>query len=438
MKSSSLSTLPKNALQKFQHLPKFLKIGSIIVITVLLWFGWTRIKSSQNTAPAYQTATVSKNALIISVSVSGQVSNANSAEITTQASGVVKTVYVKDGDQVKAGDKIADIDLDLVGKQRSQAAYASYQSAKNNLDTAKANLYNSQSTLLTEWESFMDTAQNDTYENQDGSPNEENRRLTDFVITQNDWLSSEAKYKIQENTITQAQTLLSSSWYSYQQSSPTIVAPISGTITGLSLRPGMVITAQTNSSGGSSSQRIASVKTDAAPVISLNLTQIDAPKVSAGNKATISIDAFPDKTFTGEVVSVDTIGTESSGVTTYPAIITLDTNIEGLLPNMSANATIITATKTDALLVPRIAIQTENGQTFVRVMKNGQITSVPVETGLSSDSDTEILSGLSEGEEIITSVTIGSSVTTQNGQSSPFSPFGGAGSRSGSTIRMVR
>lgn len=408
----------------------WVKKGLIILPLVILgWFVYQKIAVTKNTTPVYQTTKVEKGTLISSVAVSGQVSNTNSAEVTTQASGVIKAVYVKDGDTVKAGDKIAQIELDLTGQQRAQQAYASYQSAQNNLETAKANLYTTQSTLLTEWESYMSKATNSTYENPDDSPNTGNRQLTDFVITQNDWLASEAKYKIQEKAIIQAQTSLSSAWLSYQQTSSIIVAPISGTITGLSLQQGTVITAQTNSSGGSSSQRIASIKTDAPPTISLNVTQIDAPKITAGNKATLTFDAFGEKTYTGEVVSIDTIGSETSGVTTYPAIIKLDAPLEGLLPNMSAAASIITATKDDVLIVPTTAILTQNGITSVRVMKNNQVSQVEVTTGIASDSETEILSGLSEGDIVVTSVNTSTPTTNAtSGQStSPFNMLGRTG-----------
>lgn len=422
-----MMTYMKKLLQMFANLNLLKKGLVVLVIGIVAWFG-VHALTNTSTSPVYQTEQAEKGTLVVAVSVSGQVSSANSAEVTTQASGVVKTVYVKDGDAVKAGQKIADLDLDLTGQQRSQQAYASYQSAQNNVDSAKANLYTSQTTLLTEWESYMAKAQNSTYENPDDSPNTGNRQLTDFVITQDEWLASEAKYKVQQNAILQAQTALSSAWYSYQQSSASIVAPISGTITGLSLQPGSVITAQTNSSGGSSSQRIASVKTDAPPTVSLNLTQIDAPKVKAGNKATLSFDSLPDKTFTGEVVSVDTIGSVSSGVTTYPAIIKLDSVIDGLLPNMSATASIITETKDNVLLVTTTAIQTQNGTHTVRVTKNKQVTSVPVEIGTANDTQTEIVSGINEGDTVVTSVTTGtkSSGTTQS-TSSPFSPLGRTG-----------
>lgn len=419
------------------------KVKKILIILAVIFFAgfsiWRSTKS-KSTTPTYQTAQAERGTLVVSVSVSGQVSSANSAEVTTQASGVVKTVFVKDGDTVKAGEKIALLDLDLTGQQRAQQAYASYQGAQNSLETARANLYISQSTLLTEWDSFMAKAQNSTYENPDDSPNTGNRQLTDFVITQDGWLAAEAKYKIQQNAILQAQTSLSSAWYSYQQSSATLVAPITGTITGLSLQPGIVINAQTNSSGGSSSQRIASVKTNAPPTVSLNITQIDAPKVKAGNNATLTFDAFPDKTFTGEVVSIDTIGSQTSGVTSYPAIIKLDSAIEGLLPNMSAAANIITATKNDVILVPSTAIQTQNGATYARVMKNKQVTQAEVVTGLISDSQTEIVSGINEGDTIVTSVTNGASATSRNNTqtSSPFSPLGRTGGGANRQFQIAR
>jgi len=413
----------------FLKLSKTKKALIIVLIVVLGGVGIRQINVTKKSTPTYQTAQVEKGTLVVAISVSGQVSSANSAEVTTQASGVVKTVFVKDGDTVKTGDKIAQIDLDLTGQQRSQQAYASYQSAQNNVESAKASYYSMQSSMLTQWQSYMDKAQNSTYENSDNSPNTSNRTLTDFVTTQDDWLSSEGKFKVQEKAITQAETALSASWYSYQQASPTIVAPISGTVTGLSLQPGTVITAQTNSSGGSSSQRIASVKTEAAPTISLNVTQIDAPKIKAGNKATLTFDAFGDKTYTGEVISIDTIGSETSGVTTYPAIVKLDEPLEGLLPNMSATANIITATKDDVLLITSTAIVSENGTSYVRILKDKKVTQAEVTTGLSNDSQTEIVSGLTEGQTIVTSVANGSSTTKTSSSSSPFNMFGGGGAR---------
>lgn len=404
----------------------FTKIIIVITILALGWFTLPKIRDSRSQQTQYQTTLVEKGTLTVVVSASGQVTAANSATVDTQASGVISRVFVTNGQRVKAGDKIAEIDLDLVGKQRASQAMASYQSAKNSLETAKINYYTLQSDMLTKWKAYMDIAQSSTYQNPDGTPRTDTRQLPQFMATDDDWLATEAKYKNQDNVVKQTQTALNSSWLSYQQSSPTIYAPISGTVTGLSLQVGSVLTSQSNTSGTATAQKIASIQTDASPIIEVNLTQIDTPKVKIGNKVTLTFDAFPGKTFTGKVISLDTIGTVSSGVTTYPAVIKLDTEVPDIFSNMTAQANIITQIKEDALLVPSSSIQTQNGQSTVRVVKNGKIEEVNVETGLSSSTQMEIVSGLNEGEEVVTGAVSSAGTQQRNGQSqSPFGAFGG-------------
>ncbi|OGG03548.1 hypothetical protein A2W14_03105, partial [Candidatus Gottesmanbacteria bacterium RBG_16_37_8] len=352
----------------------------------------------------------------------------------TQASGVVSKVYIENGQNVKSGDKIAELDLDMVGKQRSSQALASYLSAKNNLENAKINYYALQSDLLTNWKSFMDLAQTSLYENSDKSPHTANRQLPEFMITNVDWLSAEAKYKQQANIVRQTQTSLNSAWGTYQQTSSTIYAPISGKVTGLSLQVGSVLTAQSNTSGTAASQKIASIQTDASPIIQVNLTQVDTPKVKIGNKVTITFDAFPGKSFSGKVISIDTIGTVSSGVTTYPAYIKLDTEVPEIFSNMTANANIITQIKDNILIVPLSSVQTTSGSSTVRVMKDNQVTSADVEVGESNDTQTEIVSGVSEGDIIITgqtNTTTGSTGTTTSPFGNTRGGFGGAGGLGG-------
>ena len=86
-------------------------------------------------------------------------------------------------------------------------------------------------------------------------------------------------------------------------------------------------------------------------------------------------------------------------------LIQFDTEIPELLPNMTASANIIVDTVSEALLVPTTAVQTTNGQSSVRVLKDGQVSNIDVEVGKSSDSETQILSGISEGDTVVTSVT---------------------------------
>lgn len=283
----------------------------------------------------------------------------------------------------------------------------------------------------------MDTAQSSAYQNPDGTPKTDQRQLTDFTTKNDDWLSAEAKYKNQEGVVAAAQTSLSSAWASYRQASPVIYAPISGTISGLSLQVGSVLTAQTSTTGSSTSQRIANIKTAAAPSITVNLTEIDVPKIKIGNKATVTLDALSGKTFTGKVVSVDTTGSVSSGVTTYPAVIELDNDNGSIYPNMSAQANIITRIKNDVLLVPLASVQTQNGQSFVRVMQNGQVVQKSVETGLSSTTQTEIISGLSEGDNVVISSVSPSSGSGSSAGTSPFGLFGGGRNAGGGAVRRI-
>ncbi len=421
--------------QWFASLAVLPKLAIVIILVFLGWFGVKNMSSAKTVEVQYQTETAKKDTLIVSITASGQISAANSASVSTQTSGVVKKIFVTNGAKVKAGDPIAEVDLDLEGKQRSAQAYASYQSAKNSLDSANANYYSLQSSLYTQWKTYMDKAENSTYTNPDGSPNADQRNLPGFASTQADWLAAEAKFKTQQGVIAQAQTSVSSAWASYQQSSPIIYAPISGTITGLALQIGGVLSSQTSSTGNSTSQRIANIITEAAPQVTVQLAQIDVPKVHIGDKATILLDALPDKTFTGSVISIDTVGSISSGVTSYPAIIKLDLASSDILSNMSATAKIITVTKDNVVLVPSAAIQAVNDETTVRIMKNNTVTSVPVEVGDSNDTQTEIRSGVSEGDVVVTGSTNSSATKESSSTTSPFSAFGGRGMGGGAVIR---
>ncbi len=421
--------------------PAVVKIFIILLLAALSWFIYSKTIGNTTKQPTYQTDTATKGTLVTSVAASGNISSANSAQVTTQTSGVVTKIYVQNGQTVKSGDAIADVDLDMDGKQRSTQALASYQSAKNNLDNANAALFALQSTLFTQWNIYMNIAQNSTYQNPDGSPNSNNRVLPQFTSTNDDWLSAEAKFKNQQGAITAAQTSMNSAWASYLQSSPTIYAPISGVLNGLSLQVGSVLTAQTNSSGTSTSQRIANIKTAATPVAIVNINETDAPKVAVNNKATLTMDAFPSKTFTGVIVSIDTSGVVSSGVTTYPAYIKLDSAPDGIYSNMAIDAKIITNVKDNVLLVPSAAVVTTNGETTVRVLKNGVMSSVPVTVGDSNDTQTEITSGLNEGDTVVTAV-IGGATTTATTGTSPFSALGGnrgfgGGGGGGAAVRRV-
>ncbi|EKD62878.1 MAG: hypothetical protein ACD_52C00027G0005 [uncultured bacterium] len=400
----------------------------LILIIVILGFGLWRFLGDKGQQPQYQTAQVERGTIVSSVSASGQVISSNLVNITSSSTGIVKDVFVTDGEKITSGQKILEITLDQAGQAKNAQAYSSYLQAKTNLDAANANAYSLRSKKDTAWKKFYDLATNTQYQNSDETPREDMRNSSaEFQSDQADWLAAEAKYKNQTAVISQAQQAASSAWLSYEQSSPIVTSPMSGTIDNITYVPGMILAQQTSTTNNAN-QRVAVVKNESTPIISVNLSEIDVPKVKVNQKATVTFDSITDKTFTGKVISVDRIGVTTSGVTSYPAVIQIDTDNQEILPNMAATANVIIETKDNVLSVPASAIQNTTGQTTVNILKNGQPQEVSVVTGISSSAQTEIVSGLSEGETVVVQT------TTQQGQgsnqgTSPFSTFGGGGGR---------
>ena len=396
---------------------KHKKLTGIIIIVILIGiFFWTRMSSSKNTVQ-YQTAQVTKGTLVVSLTETGQVSVSNKASIVTQASGIVNNVYVKTGDNVNAGDKIADVTLDTAGQQRQAQAWSSYLNAQNALASAQANLYTLQNQLFVANQKFV---------NDKGitNPTDQDKQDPVYIEEQASWLAAEAAYKNQSNVISQAQAALNNASLAYQLTSGTITAPTSGKIGDLTITKGMQIGSSNTAAGSStnvSNQQIASISTGNPNTVSVSIAEVDAPQVKVGQDATITFDALPNKTFTGKVLGINTTGSVTSGVTTYPAIIGLDSSGGDIYPNMSATANIITKIDNNVLLVPSSAIQTVGTSSTVRVLKNGQVTTVSVQTGDSSNSETVITSGLSEGDTIVTGTV---STGTASGSTSPFSRTG--------------
>jgi len=380
----------------------FAVIIGLIIVAV-------RVVKSKNQQTQMQTQKVGRGTIISSISASGQILTANIVNITTNTKGLVKKVYVKDGDRVTAGQKLMELTLDSDAQQKAASAYSSYLSAKNNLDSAKSTLYSLQSQEFAANQKFINDAVARSLKTDDPT----------YIQQYADWLAAEAKYKNQQNVINQSQVAINSAWLAYQSVSPIITAPISGTMTNLTYSEGMTLSASADAS-----QRIAVVESEGTPMATFNISEIDVSKVRSGQKATIKLDSLPDKTFTGKVVTVDKIGTITSGVTNYPATITFDSGASEILPNMSATANIILEVKDNALLVPSSTVQKQNDQNVVQVMKGKQPQTVNVEVGLSSDTQTEIISGLSEGDEVITSST---SSTTDNQSGRSVFSGGGAG-----------
>jgi HlyD family secretion protein len=380
-----------------------------IFIVIMLAAAYLFLRGNGDEVPQVQTAKVQKGTIISSVSTSGNVISSNIENVTTQASGTVKKVYISDGDEVYAGQKIAEIDLDVQGQQSQATAYSTYISADRSLNTAKSNYRKTQTALEVVYDEIQGHDDDESLEMKETRTNAEvaNDNAYDSVKT--------------------AEARLSSAALALRTTSGSITSPASGTVKSVTIAEGMNIGATETASGARANQRVATIGTKGLPIATLNVSEIDVSLIEQGQKATITLDSIADKTFTGKVVSVDRVGMITNNVTTYTTIIQFDTSSDQILPNMAATANIIIDSKSDVLIVPSQAVNYQDGQESVTVKRNGQEQNVLVETGIVSDTQTEIVSGLKEGDTIITITTTSTNQTTQTQRGGFMFGGGGAG-----------
>ena len=148
--------------------------------------------------------------------------------------------------------------------------------------------------------------------------------------------------------------------------------------------------------------------------LQISVDEIDIPSVKLNQRAIINVDALPDFEFEGEVTSIGLLPTVEAGLTSYDVTIGLSVpeNVE-LKVGMSATADIVITKRNDVLLVPSRAIKEDGqGNPVVKVMIDDQIQEKAVVTGISDDIQTEIVSGLKEGDRVVIEI----QATTEEGR----------------------
>ena len=189
----------------------------------------------------------------------------------------------------------------------------------------------------------------------------------------------------------------------------------------------------------------------------ISLNEVDAAKVNVGQKATLTFDAIEGLTLSGKVSEIDAIGTVSQGVVTYAIKIGFDTADARVKSGMSVSAAIITAVKQDVLSIQNSALKSRGTGFYVEMLSDisgeaingstvafttGVAAKVPpiersVETGVSNDTDTEIVSGLSEDDAIVVRTIAGAKTNTGSQAPSILNAARGAGGGSGN-FRALR
>jgi RND family efflux transporter MFP subunit len=212
----------------------------------------------------------------------------------------------------------------------------------------------------------------------------------------------------------------------------TLRAPVAGVVAAVNGHVGQ----QSGSGAASDSASSASSTSDSGSgfidltdvnllTVKVGFTESDAPKVEVGQKATVTLDALPNKTFTGSVIELDTDSTLVSNVVTYYAKVAFDSAPAGVKPGMTASVTVVLDKRDNAITLPTSAVSTTGtSQTVTVKAEDGNESARSIDIGLRGDNAVEITSGLKVGEQVVTT----SSAASSGGNGFPAGgPPGGLG-----------
>jgi len=136
-------------------------------------------------------------------------------------------------------------------------------------------------------------------------------------------------------------------------------------------------------------------------IFQARVEEVDLAHIKPGQKVIVTLDAYPDEKFEGEVLRVNRVAQKNVvGGTIIPVDIKLGTN-EKFIVGLNGDVQILIEEKPDSLIVPRGAVHRENDKHFVWVVKNGKPEKQIVTIGLQSAKITEITQGLQKGDKIV-------------------------------------
>lgn len=330
-------------------------VTSLVLILLSGWLGyqsvnWSGLSISSPLAPQPTPTTQARIALVTRgdvrqvLTVPGEVTPANTQQLSFSAGGRLVELNVRVGDEVAQGKVLASLDQAPL-KLASEQAQVTFQIKLDALKTLKAS-----------------TASNSTEVKQ-----------------------AEIDLQSAESALKQAQADLTGA---------VMIAPVSGRI--LSVSGPISNTVSANST-------VIEMADLSQLEIQTSIGQQDVVAVQAGQPASITFDARPGETFTGKVSRVVPTKASTSGAVTYTAFVSVDKAPAGLLPGMTADADVIVAERKNVLTLPRRSIRaTANATINLSVVQNSRTVSRSVKIGLVGDLNVEILAGLQEGDQVVT------------------------------------
>ena len=341
-------------------------LAAVLVAGGVYWY--VEMSAAEKAAQAVETVAVQRMDIKSTVEATGTIRPVDSVEVSSKITARINSVLVKENDTVTAGQVVATLDGKDYEAKRDQAQYR--------VTNTRAK-YNRMSYL----ESIGAKSKSD---------------LED----------AEYNYDTAQSTLEEANS---------DANETIITAPISGVVVGEPKTAGTM--AVQGSDNPTVIMRIADLSKKQ---IKAKVDETDIGNIRIGQEATFTVDAFTDKKFTARVSKIsqtdvtnswDTSSSSSStssstSVIYYYVTLDVDDPENLLLPAMTARVVINTADRNDALVVPLSTLKTDAAGSYVLVLQeDGTQETRYVETGIYSDEYVEILSGLSEGERVVSTYT---------------------------------
>jgi len=444
------------------------KWKTILIIGVVLALGigvYASTVLSKRGVVAVQTGKVVRQDLTSVVTASGEIKPKNYINIGANALGILTEILVKEGDHVRKGQLVARIEnIQPEAQVASQKAQVSSAEADSN--AAEAGLKTADEALRTQ-QAVIDHAQSDL-EHAKLDYERAKELFNDKLLAKQDFDAKKATYDAAVASLQEQQTRLAQARSQREQTAAQLsaaqrrvaqakavlaqysdmlhkfdsYAPLDGVVTNLPVREGETVVPGVTNLAGSNIMTIADMSLITAEV---KVDETDIVSVALGQKADISIDAIPNKTFKGHVTEIgNTAILRSTGLAAsqsavssqeakdFKVVVAMDNPPEEIRPGLSCTAKITTATRKNALTIPIQALTIrQKGDLEVKpkntsgamaatkltpaqekarkeevqgvfVIAGGKAEFRKVDTGITGATDIEVLSGLKEGDEIVT------------------------------------
>jgi HlyD family secretion protein len=426
---------------------KKVAIGAGAVVVVAAVAGIAVYQSHKNVVTV-QTGKAQRMDLVAVVSASGEIKPKTYVNIGANAFGKITKLYVKEGDQVKRGQMLVQLEnvqsaADMDAMQASlDAARTDAVAAEAGLNTSVADLNRAKSDAERsdlDWTRAQGLYKDALISKSDYDMQKANHQTAVAGLAQAQARVAQAKAQKEsaEGRIEQANANLTHATDVLKKT--TYQAPFDGVITNLPVREGETVVIGIQNAPGSTLMTLADLSVITAEV---KVDETDIVNVQMGQAAQVTIDAIPKKTFKAVVTQIgDNAIVRSTGVSTsqqistsqeakdFKVVVTLQDPPDDLRPGLSATAKITTATRGSALTIPIQALTIRRQSDLVPkdekgavqaaapakdpskdkeeiqgvfILRNHKAEFVPVDTGIAGTTDIEVMKGLKEGDEIVT------------------------------------